>query len=267
MNGRTIRLGFIAVLVTMAAGVASAAELPDLRTATIDQTHFDSLIGQAVNIPHGRTRRPGDLAVQDNPEAYFIPQQLLERIDKVYRTASTAPPPQDLKSIYYDMPDIAEAVSSATEGSVCRPGCCGPEDCRNIKSNCIGLPAFRRFSHQIGGGAEPYPTSYGWFGWTVDKTLSNPEISEDRPAWTYTSGADKMDWAYNVRVDAATEMVAVFCQEAVVPRIRVSSPSVGEWQRIDLEMEWGFLDAEEAKGAVPDVSPRNPGLPLVALGR
>ena len=68
-----------------------------------------------------------------------------------------------------------------------------------------------------------------------------------------------MDWAYNVRVDAATEMVAVFCQEAVVPRIRVIGPSVGEWQRIDLEIEWGFLDAEETKGDVPDVSPGNPG--------
>ena len=32
-----------------------------------------------------------------------------------------------------------------------------------------------------------YPTSYGWFGWTVDKVLRNPDVSEDRRMWTYQS--------------------------------------------------------------------------------
>jgi hypothetical protein len=62
-----------------------------------------------------------------------------------------------------------------------------------------------------------------------------------------------MDSAYNVRVDAATEMVAVFCEagktpagvKAAVPTIRVIGPSVGEWKRIDLEMEWGFQPGTE----------------------
>ena len=57
-----------------------------------------------------------------------------------------------------------------------------------------------------------------------------------------------MDWAYNVRVDAATEMVAVFYEEgktpggikSAVPSIRVISPSMGVWKRMDVEIEWGF---------------------------
>ena len=66
----------------------------------------------------------------------------------------------------------------------------------------------------------------------------------------------KMDSAYNVRVDAATEMVAVFYEEAktpggakaAVPSIQVIGPSVGEWKRIDLEMEWGLQAGTEKTG-------------------
>ena len=99
-----------------------------------------------------------------------------------------------------------------------------------------------------------YPTSFGWFGWTVDKILSNPEVSADRRTWTYKSDpAAKMDWAYSVRVDAATEMVAVFCEEdktpggvkSAVPSIRVISPSMGAWKRMDVEIEWGFQPGTE----------------------
>ena len=54
--------------------------------------------------------------------------------------------------------------------------------------------------------------------------------------------------AYNARVDAATEMVAVFLEAgktqggitSAVPNIRVTSPSMGVWERMDLEIEWGF---------------------------
>ncbi len=62
-----------------------------------------------------------------------------------------------------------------------------------------------------------------------------------------------MDWAYNARVDAATEMVAVFLEAgntqggitSAVPNIRVTSPSTGVWQRMDLEIEWGFAAGAE----------------------
>ena len=43
-----------------------------------------------------------DREVQPQPEAYFIPRRL-ERLDRVYRTAHEALPPDQLKSLYYDM--------------------------------------------------------------------------------------------------------------------------------------------------------------------
>ena len=60
----------------------------------------------------------------------------------------------------------------------------------------------------------------------------------------------QMDSAYSARVDAATEMVAVFCEnrkggKPVVPDIRVVSPAIGVWKRVDLEIEWGFEGGTE----------------------
>jgi hypothetical protein len=94
-----------------------------------------------------------------------------------------------------------------------------------------------------------YPTSYGWFGWTVDKILGKPEVSADGRTWTYKSQPGKMDFCYSVQVDAATEMVAVFCEEAksAVPAIRMISPKLGVWKRMDVEIEWGFLPGTEKK--------------------
>ena len=63
-----------------------------------------------------------------------------------------------------------------------------------------------------------YPTSWGWFGWTVDQILKNPEISADRRTWTYKSDTSaKMDFSYNNQIDAATEMVAVFYDTEKTP--------------------------------------------------
>ena len=69
----------------------SAAELPDDPTMAKDD--LDKLVGQPVDIAPGRTPWRADRAVQEKPEAYFIPRRL-ERMDKVYRTAFTAMPPQ-----------------------------------------------------------------------------------------------------------------------------------------------------------------------------
>jgi len=57
-----------------------------------------------------------------------------------------------------------------------------------------------------------------------------------------------MDSAYSAHVDAATEMVAVFYEDSkkpagasnAVPSIGVAGPGVGQWKRMDLEMEWCF---------------------------
>ena len=95
-------------------GVASAAESPDLTAAT-EKTELDKLVGQPVDIAPWAYAWRADLAVQEKPEAYFIPRRL-ERMDKVYRTAFTALPQQQLKSIYYDMPDLLKPLLPPPKG-------------------------------------------------------------------------------------------------------------------------------------------------------
>ena len=62
-----------------------------------------------------------------------------------------------------------------------------------------------------------------------------------------------MDFSYNNRIDAATEMIAVFYDkgktpdsaESAVPNIRVTGPDLGAWKRMDVEIEWGFQPGTE----------------------
>ena len=82
-------------------------------------------------------------------------------------------------------------------------------------------------------------------------SCSEAGMSADGRIWTYRSDPSlKMDWAYSIRVAAATEMVAVFCEstEAItppVPDIRVIAPRSVVWRRMDIEVEWGFQPGME----------------------
>jgi len=237
----------VVVLAVAGVGVVSAAESPGLPPTATEKADLDRLAGQPVDIAPWAYAWRADRAVQEKPEAYFIPRRL-ERINRVYRTAFAALPQPQLKSIYYDMPDLLKPLPPPPKG--------------RLQAGLLwtgGVTKYQVELHWPAGARETpspetvevrvYPTSYGWFGWTVDKVLGHPEVSKDRRTWTYNSdpGA-KMDWAYNARVDAATEMVAVFYEDgktpggvkSAVPSIRVIGPSVGEWKRIDLEIEWGF---------------------------
>src|SRR5665647_2799143 len=105
MNQRITRAGVVAVLAMLSAGIASAAESSGLSPAATETTKLDKLVGQPVDIAPWAYAWRADLAVQEKPEAYFIPRRL-ERMDKVYRTAFYELPEQELKSIYYQMPDV-----------------------------------------------------------------------------------------------------------------------------------------------------------------
>jgi hypothetical protein len=255
MRIRVISMEVVAMVVTFGTGDVSAAAAPGLLTAVTERAELDRRVGQPVDIAPWAYEWRADRAVQEKPEAYFIPRRL-ERIDKVYRTAFTALPPDQLKSIYYDMPDLLKPLPPAPKG--------------RLLAGLLWTGGLARYQVELHWPAQVqevpppetvevrvYPTSFGWFGWTVDRVLNNPEISADRRTWTYkcAPGA-KMDSAYSVRVDAATEMVAVFHEvgktpggvKSAVPGIRVIGPSAGEWKRIDLEMEWGFRAGTEQAG-------------------
>jgi hypothetical protein len=226
-------------------GVVRASET----TTTAD---LDKLVGQPVDISPWAYVWRSDRAVQEKPEACFIPRRL-GRIDKVYRTARTVLPPDQLKSLYYKLPDLLLPLPPQPKGRLLAgllwTG--GVSNYRvelhwpNEKSNIPSADAVE---------VRVYPTAFGWFGWTVDVILSKPEISADGRVWTYKNDPTaKMDSSYDARVPAATEMVAVFCDEkqaagggqAAVPDVRVVGPSVGVWKRMDVEIEWGFQPGAE----------------------
>ncbi len=204
------------------------------------------MVGQPVDIAPWAYEWRADLAVQKRPEACFIPRRL-DRQDKVYRTAFTALPQAELKSIYYNMPDLLNPLPPKPKGRMLAgllwTGMLAEYQVElHWPANAQKVPSPEAVEVRV------YPTAYGWFGWTVDKILAKPEVSADGRIWTYKSqpGA-KMDFSYSVQVDAATEMVAVFCEdkESAVPGIHVTSPKVGVWKRMDLEVEWGFQHGTE----------------------
>ena len=205
----------VAALAMVGVGVAFTAESPGLPPTAMKTTELDKLVGQPVDIaPWAYAWRTG-LAIQEKPEAYFIPRRL-ERMNKVYRTAFTALPQQQLKSIYYDMPDLLKPLLPPPKGQL-QAGLLwtgGVVDYQvelHWPADVQAIPSPEAVEVRV------YPTSFGWFGWTVDKVLGNPEISGDRRTWTYKSDPTaKMDAAYSARVAAATEMVAVFCEDGTV---------------------------------------------------
>lgn len=225
------------------------------RTATdpsqsLTVAQLDQRQGTAVDLTPWAYVWRSDRAVQEQPEAYFIPRRLA-RIDKVYRTAATALPPDQLKSLYYNMPDLLTALPPAPKGQLQAAllwtgGVSNSRIELHWPASVTELPSPESVDVRI------YPTSWGWFGWTVDRVLGPPEISADRHTWIYQSPAnDKMDSSYSNRVDAATEMVAVFYEsprtagQAIVPTLAVTSPCLGQWKRIDVELQWGFLPGTE----------------------
>ena len=253
MRGLTRRMAMVmAAVLGMAPGIGSAVESPVRSSLVSDRARLDRLAGQPVDISTWAYAWRADRGVQEKPEACFIPRRL-ERLDRIYRTASSVLPEPQLKSIYYQMPDLLERFPPKPKG--------------RLLAGLLWTGRLADFRVVLDWPADAgeipppevvevrvYPTSYGWFGWTVDRILDKPEVSGDRRTWTYKSGPPaKMDWAYNVRVDAATEMVAVFCEDGgteagrkpAVPGIRAICPSIGAWKRMDVEIEWGFQPGKE----------------------
>jgi len=229
----------IATLLMAASCVSVAQAGSSQRSEDTPLWNNAALAGQPVDISPWAYSWRADRAVQPKPEACFIPRRL-ERIDRVYRTAHDALPEPELKSIYYDQKDVLRRLPPKPKG--------------HLQAGLLwtgGLVDYRIELQWRAGASIPspdrvevrvYPTAFGWFGWTVDKILTDPVISDDRRTWTYKSDpTELMDTSYSGRIPAATEMAAVFCEgDAPVPRIHVTGPDLGTWKRMDVEIEWGF---------------------------
>ena len=163
-----IRIGATAVFAIAGLGLAAVAE----------QAGIDKLVGQPVDIAPWAYEWRADRAVQDKPEAYFIPRRL-ERIDKVYRTAADALPQDQLKSVSYNQPDLLEPLPPKPKGQLLA----GLLWTGRLADYQVEL----RWPDEAGAVPSPeevevrvYPTSFGWFGWTVDRILSSPGGSGER---------------------------------------------------------------------------------------
>ncbi len=243
MNRRITQMKVAAGLAMVGVGVALATESLGSPPTMTEAAELDKLAGQPLDIAPWAYEWRADVAVQKQPEAYFIPRRL-DRMDKVYRTACRELPRDQLKSIFYDSTDLMNPLLPKPKGELIA-GLLWTGRLTDYKVELRwpkGVPIPSPESVEV----RDYPTPFGWFGWTVDRILANPEIAEDGRKWTYKSApGGRMNSAYNVRVPAATEMVAVFCTEKpggkpAVPAIGVTSPEVGSWSRMRLEIEWGF---------------------------
>ena len=160
-------------LLTVAALICHAPGGVDAETNREDLSSWvdAALVGKPVDLVPWTYVWRADREIQARPEAYFIPRRL-ERLDRVYRTAYDALPQDQLKSIYYNMPDLLRRLPPKPEGQ--------------LQVGLLwtgGLVDYQVELHWPAGAAIPspetvevrvYPTSFGWFGWTVDRILTEP---------------------------------------------------------------------------------------------
>jgi hypothetical protein len=205
------------------------------------------MLGAAVDlIPWSYVYRC-DRDVQEKPEADLIPRRL-RRLDAVYRTVLEKYGAEAVKSPFYKQDDILTPQLPAPQN----PLLTGALWVGGIKDYGVTLRWEDDCTIPDPADVEvrTYPTAWGWFGWTNDKILEGPEISEDGREWFYPcpEGAT-MDFAYSTRVPAATEMIAVFApKDTSIPRLQVTGGSLGKWRELDVMVEWGHgVDFADAK--------------------
>lgn len=262
-----MRRSSLKILVTaLGASLMAALAVADSPSDTTRQTvlsnassiaELDSLVGQPVDIAPWAFAWRADREVQDKPEAWFIPRRL-ERIDRVYRTAFYEMPESELKSRSYQMPDLLKPLLPKPKGQL-QVGLLWTgriEDYRvelHWPADTQWIPVPETVE------VRAFPTPFGWFGWTKDEVLTREGVSADGHTWTYQRQSnteipihefiDGKDW---YRSGSATEMIAVFYEGKrpnggcyAVPTVRVLSPRIGVWKRMDVEIEWAFQAGTE----------------------
>ncbi len=202
----------------------------------MNKSAFSTLIGTPIDLsPWGYPWR-ADRAIQEKPEADFIPHRL-NRIDTAYRCAKADLGVHELRPICYHQRDIMADFPEK------------PAD--PLLAGLLWVGGVNTYQVELvfPEGAEvdeskievrTYPTAWGWFGWTVDRILERTKVEDGK--WIYVPDEnDTIDYSYNVRVKAQTEMVAVFAPQGTpIPQIRITGESLGTWKEMTFTVEWGF---------------------------
>ncbi|MHB0998418.1 MAG: hypothetical protein ACYC27_04150 [Armatimonadota bacterium] len=205
------------------------------------------MIGKPVDIYPWIYEWRSDRKVQSKPEAYFLPR-VIDRVNNVYRKIYHEHSYEERKSYYYDQKDLLMTYPQKPEGKLLSGALwVGGLHDFNLElkwPDGVDVPSPDSIDVRI------YPTSFGWFGWTVERIIDKPVISADRRTWVYKSDPEaKMDAEYSMQVPAATEVVAIYSKDdnASVPDMKITGPETGSWDHMDIEIEWGFQSETEQK--------------------
>jgi len=243
MNADTRRTSLAALVALSLALTAGAAEPPKPETLP----DLDKLVGQSVDLSPWAYAWRADCAVQEKPEAYFIPRRL-KRLDEVYRTIASRPTETD-----QDKKRVAEY-----KGMDLLPAPKG-----RLLSALLWLapvPAQRIELRWPEGSAVPpadtlevrvYPSKTGWFGAVRDAVLPAPAVSADGRTLTYPNQQPEGP-TKGKSIFESTDMVAVFFDPDKAaagakygcPTIHLFPPN-RKWSAVDVEIEWGFKEGAE----------------------
>jgi hypothetical protein len=226
--------------------------------------NLDQLVGQVADLAPWAYAYRADLKVQEKPEAYFVPR-VLERLDDAYRPVSLLLSQEDSNN-HQLLPRPSGVLQSALlwEGRV---------QLNRVElhwpRNEPGPPPLENVEVRV------YPSPFGWFGWQGDRRVTvKPKISPDGLTWVYqgTQAGESIPtegyppakgvglaWGTAESGQNSNEvgMVAVFVQpcgkaknedkkeqaKCAVPQIRAYGPE--KWNRMDLEIEWGFKEGTQ----------------------
>ena len=203
---------------------------------------IEKLVGQPVDMAPWAYAWRADRAVQEKPEASFIPRRL-KRLDTVYRTIESTLPEQERakkdNQVWMNFP---------------------PAPAGGLHSALLWLapvPTERIELRWPEGSAVPpaeaievrvYPSKAGWFGLVRDEVLPAPKAAPDGRTWSYSNEIKDPLTRRTVDMD----MVAVFFDPSKAPAgAKYGCPSIHlfppnrKWTALDVEIEWGFKEAAE----------------------
>ena len=233
---------------------AVVAGHPRASVAAEGKSDFAKLTGQPAELSAWAYVYRADLPVQEKPEAGFILRRL-ERLDQVYRPVCLWLSQESEKQA---LADAAIRIALSPKGGKGRSDAAAAQ-----RSATVGVAMGRAHAVQSLGTelakerstvpqrgsveVRVYPSPYGWFGWQKDQQVTvPPEISADGGhTWVYRGNWNDVDMvAVFVRPgDEAAKHDAKEQANCAVPQIRAYGPE--KWERMDVEIEWGFKAGTE----------------------
>ena len=216
---RTIVLGSVAMFWIASWNFAVAAESPGLPPAAILKPKWTNWWANRWTSRRGRMRGAPIWRSRRNRRRISSPGASSGWIKCIGRL-STHCLEQELKSKYYEMPDLLKPLLPPPKGRLLA-GLLWTGRLADYRVELHWPADVREIPSPEAVEVRVYPTPYGWFGWTVDKILSKPEVSADRRTWTYNSGS-------------ATEIGGIVSEEG---KLRTEAVPLRKWSRSSTKKE------------------------------